>query len=514
MNGKLQHIGLVLGVWTFVFAPIWVAVPFFKAPWWVWAILGLWTICAFVALLISTTQTRRARLQTILGDRTYRQAYATVVVRPMRRLWRRFGRPAAHGTWMFPRAFTWRLYDLALLIAVAYPILLLTLPWLLAGSDIVLADIPLRRGSEGVWDIWPERAAVLGAILILVVAIFVRNRLRLRGNTVLTEVADWAYIGLGLGLFFLVSNIAGTGVFPIAAMLVFTGTNFTTGVGIFLGAAAIALSTAAASLFGDSTLKMFIFILVICSLIAGVAGSTLEDLQKSGRRKLTLLLTTLAIPALWVATVRVIDHDLLNNNSLMLFFFLGVFPLINALFDTVSYAATLSLVRWGIRSPHKITGFLAGLADLVVAMVLFAALTVTLTATVAALNRLAGVPLLDLDSLLRDLGDASPEDLWVFLMIASTLVPTLLHFGASLLALQSLTPARGVAVRLLDRADTDPVAAIAAPLVAGMCLGFPLFMGGLVLWAGIALLMPVLPMFGDWYLDQLLRLADAVRGSF
>jgi hypothetical protein len=199
--------------------------------------------------------------------------------------------------------------------------------------------------------------------------------------------------------------------------------------------------------------------------------------------------------------------------GVMLLLFLGTFPLLNALFDAVSYAATLALIRWGIRSRHRATALIAGLLDLIIAALLFAGLTLTLTAVVAGLNRLGGTAWLDFDILFADLEQSLWSHPWVPLMIASTLLPTALHFCASLLALQSFTPLRGVAVHLMAQGQDDHVAAITGPLVAGFCLAFPMIAGGLVLWALTALAMPVLPQIGGWYLDQLLSVARTVAGT-
>ena len=85
-----------------------------------------------------------------------------------------------------------------------------------------------------------------------------------------------------------------------------------------------------------------------------------------------------------------------SENGRSLFLFLAVLPLINALFDVVSYAVTLSLVRRGLRAALP---FLWGLADLAFACVLLLGLGAVLVAVIHGLNTLAGVPFLDLPAL-------------------------------------------------------------------------------------------------------------------
>ena len=70
-----------------------------------------------------------------------------------------------------------------------------------------------------------------------------------------------------------------------------------------------------------------------------------------------------------------------------LFLFLAVLPLLNALFDVVSYAVTLTLVRRGLRAALP---FLWGLADLAVACVLLLGLGATLVAVIHGLNTWPG----------------------------------------------------------------------------------------------------------------------------
>ena len=65
--------------------------------------------------------------------------------------------------------------------------------------------------------------------------------------------------------------------------------------------------------------------------------------------------------------------------------FLGVFPLINALFDFISYSITLTLVRWGLRLGGS-WAVVVGVADLIMALFLFTALGSILILAIAGMH--------------------------------------------------------------------------------------------------------------------------------
>ena len=120
-----------------------------------------------------------------------------------------------------------------------------------------------------------------------------------------------------------------------------------------------------------------------------------------------------------------------------LFIFLLVLPLVNGLFDFLSYGVTLALMRLGLRGRHP---FVWGLADLAVAAVLFVLLGGALIAIQHGLNGLAIRHLVDLPGLFASVR-ARPQDfLWLYLMLFSTILPTGLHAALSLISLQGVTP--------------------------------------------------------------------------
>lgn len=212
------------------------------------------------------------------------------------------------------------------------------------------------------------------------------------------------------------------------------------------------------------------------------------------------VLTALVLTALWAPWPEISDD---RKN---IFLFLGLFPILNAMFDALSYAATLALMRLGLRRWNPV---LAALADILCALVLFLAVGATLTAAVAGMNALAGTPILDLGVLFARMHQNPASHLWVFGMLFSTALPTLAHFALALLGAQALVPGvlRRVTVRLINQMPTDPFAAVFAPFLTGFVLAVPFALFGLLiaaLWhGGKTLILAGLGLYGE----ALLRLA-------
>jgi hypothetical protein len=195
-----------------------------------------------------------------------------------------------------------------------------------------------------------------------------------------------------------------------------------------------------------------------------------------------------------------------------LFLFLAVLPLINALFDVVSYAVTLTLIRRGLRAKLP---FLFGLADLGLACVLLLGLGATLVAVIHGLNLAAGVPFVDLPALFEGVQADPWAYLWLYLMLFSTLLPTLLHGVLSLLGLQGIWTLglRRPVAGWVDAAPASPLHAIRASLGLSLIWALPLLGLAGVLWGiwhfGQPLLMDGLQL----YLDGLLWIATHPVGA-
>jgi hypothetical protein len=196
-------------------------------------------------------------------------------------------------------------------------------------------------------------------------------------------------------------------------------------------------------------------------------------------------LSALLFGALWTAAV-VLSSDPTDVQK-MLLLFLGVFPLVNAWFDYVSYAVTLTLVRRGIVRARGWGAALYGAADVGVAAVLFGLLGGTLTAIVALLNRYVAADFYPLAPVFGGAARGDPACFWLYAMIFSTFAPTFAHLVLASFSLVSVVP-RGARERawLAYSAPQDVgrrtfgAACIAAMGAAALVV--PVAVGGAAIW--------------------------------
>lgn len=125
-----------------------------------------------------------------------------------------------------------------------------------------------------------------------------------------------------------------------------------------------------------------------------------------------------------------------NDEARTVFLFLGVFPIVNAVFDFGS----LGLTRFCLR--QSLEGAAVRLAgvdvkplkwwviDTVGAVAALLGLCAALVLVVAGVNGLAAAPVMDMAQLFADMRPGSGVDMrWLYLMVFSTLLPTVAHFA-------------------------------------------------------------------------------------
>ena len=116
---------------------------------------------------------------------------------------------------------------------------------------------------------------------------------------------------------------------------------------------------------------------------------------------------------------------------MLLLFWLWL-PLLNAGLDWLSLGVTrglLQAVRLGNHSAARALGW--AIADLLLALVFLVLITSVLLVVVALANATVGQPLVPLTTLLQDVhkNAAGVNNWWIYFMLLSTLVPTLIHFA-------------------------------------------------------------------------------------
>ncbi|MGY6534703.1 MAG: hypothetical protein ACXIVG_05085, partial [Pararhodobacter sp.] len=203
----------------------------------------------------------------------------------------------------------------------------------------------------------------------------------------------------------------------------------------------------------------------------------------------------------------VLFADALSVERKAILVFLAIIPLINGLFDVLSYALTLALSRKGLST--RWAPFWA-LLDLGLGAVLFLALGATMVMVLAALNAIGSATLYDLTALFVGLR-ASPGDYWwLFLILFSTIAPTALHLVVAAFAVQGWVafqrPRRRVAA-WVAAAPISHGAAVGAFLAQATIWWFPLIgLAGLG-WALWQISVPAVGAAGLFYLDLLEALA-------
>ncbi|WP_343755424.1 hypothetical protein, partial [Rhodovulum strictum] len=161
------HVGINLAIWGVVTGCAVALLVAFMPHWKVWVSVLLWLVLWLVAILgISESESRRFLAGT-LRKSSYTQIYTTLTRRNVMWVWRRYCDEASdRDTWptLFRAALTWRLYDTALLLAVAYPLLLLVGQWVVTGGEGRVGSFVVMPEA----GFWPERALITGALFLFI----------------------------------------------------------------------------------------------------------------------------------------------------------------------------------------------------------------------------------------------------------------------------------------------------------------------------------------------------------
>ncbi|MEM1385335.1 MAG: hypothetical protein AAGG06_17045 [Pseudomonadota bacterium] len=307
------------------------------------------------------------------------------------------------------RAWSVRLYDRCLLLAVAYPVLTVLLQWAVWNIDGQIGDLTVLAGGQP----WHIRAAALGGIATVFLFAILSATRRTAHGKVLFGVSAFA-VAVAV-----VAAIAGAfaGAFAFAAAV----------------AAAFAAAAAGAFAFAAAVAAAFAFAVAGAAAFAGaaaVAGAAAIERRPTALRYGML---TLGAAALLTLGARFGDS---GSRTATLLIFLGVLPLVNAVFDFGSIGLTRFALRNGLRRVGWRT-LLWSLGDLFAAAVLFLGLGFVAILAIQGLNAVAQGDLLDLSAFFADLRPPDPDFIgplqeapsygWLYATFLSTLIPTALH---------------------------------------------------------------------------------------
>jgi hypothetical protein len=516
-KGESGHVAINAAIWGVATGGTLLALFDTPAPWWLWAGAIAWLLLWLTALLNLSDGASRAFVAGTLRKSSYTQIYTTLTRRTVMGVWRRVCDPADDRDSvpaLFRAALTWRLYDAALLIAVTYPIVLPIAQWIATGEAARVGSAVLAEPAP----FWWERAAALGAFVILLLGVIGRKLTAASPRDAIRRTANWLFLvvfGAAFALAFafafsLADALADAAVGAVAALLA---------IGL-AGAAALAFAlagAAAAALPGAAAVGVAAALAGAAAVGVAVGGAAaavfaIVRLDARGQPRLARAGVTIGILAALVLTGAVLDWTDMPEEGRAVFLFLAVLPLLNALVDTLSYAVTLTFLRRGLRARLPL---LWGLADLLVACVLFLALGATLVAAVHGLNGLAGVPLVDLGALFAGVYTAPWDYFWLIAMLFSTILPTVLHFLVSLLGLQGLWPRawRRPVADWIGEADRSALRAVRAALALAFVWWVPLVVLGAGIWGLWALGGGLVRAALALYLEGLLWIAKVPVGA-
>ena len=469
--------------------------PYFTAPGWLITGILLWLGFSLIALLFTTEPKRRKVTIDALHQSRFTQIYTKPATKITDWFWSHYCDNSYQGhnpALTFRHALTWRLYDKAMLLAVVYPIWAIILIWIITGQDAKLGDVVVFP----VTGFWPERATAIGVIAMLVMGTIVWRLAAKSQSRVMKLTAEWLLI---ITAVFAVTSptavaftfgiaFAGAVAIGFAIAVVFAGTIGGAGAGAFAVAFAFA---GAGGVTGES-------VGMIAYLIAGAVAL----FASRRKRQMMIWFVSLILPLVWIALLLLLTWADVNAQKRGFYIFLGIFPLLNALFDTVSYAVTLTLLRLGLRGRWP---FLNGVMDLVIAMVLFLVLGATLALLITGMNALADTPMFDLGVLFSDIRKAPSDYWWLYIMMFSTLLPTVAHMALAMLSLQSLIPLRirRPVANLLNASTNHTLEATLAPFAVGAVWVVPFLVVGAAIYWGWGYVGGWLEMVGWFYLDTL-----------
>jgi hypothetical protein len=515
VRDEQKEIGKALHVWAVIAGAILagaIAALFAAVPVWGWIALVAFILLTGVALLSFSDLASRNFLAGTLRHRTYTQIYTTLTRRMVQRLWaalcdepgnpKQMEREPVPTPTLFRHALTWRLYDKALLIAVAYPILLPVLQWLLTGEAAMVGSFEFLATTPFLW----ERAAILTALAILLVGMIAPL---LAGNGPKHgwhRLGHWGTTTAGLGAMALAATFSN-----FATALAVVGAVSLASASSGTGALAMTAAIAAAFIYLFALSSLFSWVAMTVGIATAASAVTVIWMTHNKSPQACRWLVTITAPVTVLSGIALIDFGSIPEDLRALFLFLAVLPLLNALFDTLSYATTLTLMRRGLRSRLPL---LWGLLDLAIACLLFLALGATLIVVIHGLNTLAGVPLVDLSALLAAIHETPADYLWLYAMLFSTILPTAAHGCLSLLGVQGLWPRawRRPVAAWVEGATASALAYLRAGLALGAIWTLPLLALGGIVWLLWALAGTAMIWMLGRYFDLLLWLAAVPVG--
>jgi hypothetical protein len=346
------------------------------------------------------------------------------------------------------RAWSFGLLNATMALALAYPIVAITIQWLWGSA--------IDFGGQEVIAVSPSQARIFTAVWLgssLFFYLFAgASKSRWR----------WPLFILATGILLLGPIYADR--FAVPGNVAVASTVASVGAGAFAGAVAVVVAFGVASASADT----FTFKGAVVGTVAGAVACVVVVAEELSSRPMAWrLLYCGALVALLIVAVKMPDDFGAGQRNQAVFFMLtmGLLPLVNAVFDFASVGLTRYLLRLGLEQKRAAwRAVLDGLGGIAI----FFALGCTLIAFVTFVVPADGVPLVELKQLFADMRRAPGDYIWLMVTLFSTLIPTLLHLSVAVLTLGLQYPAgvRNFVADLLERGEQSGQAA----LLSGICI--------------------------------------------
>lgn len=324
-------------------------------------------------------------------------------------------------TWQ-PNPWSGASYARCLLLALIYPFLFALIGWILLGDAGILGEAAGLASFENV--------AARGFVVISLSVIFSVLAFTFRTN----GIKYFLMLGASLAIYYGSQLFFGF-LFPGESTLAFSVAVIV----IIIGACAYAVTS-------DS-----LIIVIVVSAFSHAFRFAVDGAQKYHRLGVFLMFLSILYFAAALFIIGLITGLEFNPRVYGLFIGLTVLPLVNAPFDWASIGLTRTLLRKNLSTASTKRRFIYSSFDLIGASLLVILLSIALILTFELINFIGlsvgrAQPIVDLAALLADISQNPYEarHFWIYFVLCSTLIPTLLHLGicmASLLTTQ-LSPLR------------------------------------------------------------------------